>query len=79
MYELQGTYQTYNGSKNCITITKPNVIRIMPKFNNNIKQHIPRIFGQKGLGADIVSIVTPPFLDVLVFVVLATDGATPLL
>lgn len=62
-----------------MTITKPKVMRIMPKFNSNIKQHIPRMFGQNGFGAAIASMVMPPFLDALLFDVLATDGATPLL
>lgn len=59
-------------------MTNPNVTRIIPKFSNNMRQHIPFIFGQNGFGAAIVSIVTPPFLDVFVFTVLAVDGATPL-
>lgn len=52
---------------------------MIPKFSNNIKQHIPLIFGQNGFGAAIASIVTPPLREVRVFTVLATDGALPLL
>lgn len=60
-------------------MTKPKVTNMMPKFNNNIKQHIPFMFGQNGLGAAIASTVTPPLREFLVFTVLATDGAAPLL
>lgn len=78
-YFIFVTYQTKNGSINCITITIPRVTNINPRFSNNIRQHMPLILGQKGFGAAIVSTVTPPLRDVLVFVVLAMDGATPLL
>lgn len=62
-----------------MTITKPNVTNMIPKFNSNIRQHIPFTFGQKGLGAAIASTVTPPFREFRVLTVLATDGAAPLL
>lgn len=52
-------YHTNSGSKNCTTMTNPNVIKINPKFNNSIKQQTPFVFGQKGFGADIVSMVIP--------------------
>lgn len=71
-------HQTYKGWKNWMTITNPSVTRIIPKFNSSMRQHIPLMLGQKGFGAAIVSTVTPPFLDVFVLAVLATDGATPL-
>lgn len=60
------THQTKNGSKNCITITNPRVISISARFNSNIKQHKPLVFGQNGFGADMVSITTPRFLSTLV-------------
>lgn len=62
------TYQTINGWKNWMTITKPNVTRIKPRLRSNMRQQIPLVFGQKGLGVDIVSIIIPSFLDVWDFV-----------
>lgn len=44
-----------------------------------MRQHMPFIFGQNGFGAAIVSILRPPFLEVLDLAVLATEGALPLL
>lgn len=73
------TYHTKSGSKNCITITNPSVTKMIPKFRSNIRQHIPLMFGQKGLGAAIASIVIPAFREPLDFLVLAIDGAIPLL
>lgn len=78
MIKLQKpTHQTKTGSKNCITITNPNVTRISPKLIKSIKQQTPFGFGQKGFGADIASILAPrnlcerPLLPVLA--VLATE------
>lgn len=51
-----------------MTITKPNVTRIKPRLRSNMRQQIPLVFGQKGLGVDIVSIIIPSFLDVWDFV-----------
>lgn len=62
-----------------MTITKPRVTKIIPRFKSNIKQHIPLIFGQNGFGAAIASMVIPAFLDPLDFVVLATEGDMTLL
>lgn len=59
-------------------MTKPNVTRMMPKFSKSIRQHMPLMLGQKGLGAAIVSTVTPPLREVRVLTVLATEGAAPL-
>lgn len=50
------SYQTNSGSINWMTITKPNVTNIRPKFSSNIRQHTPFTFGQNGFGADISSI-----------------------
>lgn len=70
------THQTNNGSINCITITKPSVTKIKPKFSNNMRQQTPFTFGQKGFGADIASIRAPARRERLlrpVFVELATE------
>lgn len=74
-----GTHHTNNGSKNCMTITKPNVTNMRPRFNNNMRQHMPLVFGQKGFGADIVSTVTPGFRVIFDLTVDTSDGARPLL
>lgn len=50
----------------------------MPKFRRSIRQHMPLMLGQNGLGAAIVSIVTPAFRELRVFAVLAIDGARAL-
>lgn len=47
-----------------MTITKPNVTRIKPRLRSNIRQQIPLVFGQKGFGVDMVSIIIPSFLGV---------------
>lgn len=52
-----------------MTITKPSVTKINPKFSKSIRQQTPFIFGQKGFGADINSILAPRLL--LLFPVLA--------
>lgn len=71
------THHTKSGSKNCITITNPNVTRISPKFIKSIRQQTPLGFGQNGFGADIASILAPrnlcerPLLPV--FAELATE------
>lgn len=62
-----------------MTMTNPRVTKIIPKFNRSMRQHIPFMFGQNGLGAAIASTVIPAFLDPLDFRVLATEGAIPLL
>lgn len=64
-------YQTNNGSINWITITKPRVTNISPRFNSSIKQHTPFTFGQNGLGADINSTWAPARRDRLLLPVLA--------
>lgn len=73
----QYTYQTTNGWKNCMTITKPRVTRIKPRFKSNIRQQTPLVFGQKGFGVDIVSTIIPPFRDVRVFTVEVPDLPEP--
>lgn len=49
----------------------------MPKFKSSIKQQTPLTFGQKGFGADIVSILAPRFVVLRalrpVLAVLATE------
>lgn len=53
---------------------------INPRLISNNKQQSPLVFGQNGLGADIVSTTTPPFLEVFVLTVDGTsDGGIPLL
>lgn len=69
------TYHTKSGSKNCITMTKPKVTKISPKFRSNIRQQMPFVFGQNGFGADIVSMVMPGFLVIFVFTVDTSEGA----
>lgn len=59
-------------------MTNPSVTKIIPKFNRSIRQHIPLMFGQKGFGAAIASIVIPAFLEPFDLRVLAIDGAIPL-
>lgn len=62
-----------------MTITKPRVTKMIPKFKRSIRQHIPFMLGQNGFGAAIASTVIPAFLDPLDFLVLAIEGGTPLL
>lgn len=57
-------------------MTNPNVTKMSPKFNSNIKQQIPLVFGQNGFGADIVSIVIPGRRVIFVFTVDTSDGAS---
>lgn len=61
---------------------KPIQMRIRAKFARTIRQHTPRVFGQKGLGADIVSTARPAFIvlfDLTVDIPLAPVSAVPLL
>lgn len=60
---LVNTHQTNRGSINCITITKPSVTRIKPKFSSNMRQQTPFTFGQNGFGADIASTRAPARRD----------------
>lgn len=60
-------------------MTKPNVTSISPRLSSSIRQHIPLVFGQNGLGADIVSMVTPGLRVILDLTVDTSDGARPLL
>jgi len=73
----QFSYQTTNGWKNCMTITKPKVTRIKPRLRSNMRQQTPLVFGQNGLGVDIVSTIIPPFRDVRVFTVEVPDLPEP--
>lgn len=52
-------YHTNGGSNNWSTIEKPNVTRISPRLIRTRRQHTPFVFGQQGLGAAIVSTITP--------------------
>lgn len=54
-------------------MTKPNVTRIKPRFSRSIKQHIPLIFGQNGLGTEVI--ITLDFPLRADFSVLARDSA----
>lgn len=65
------TYQTNNGSINCITITKPRVTKIKPKLSSNMRQQTPFTLGQKGFGADIASMRAPARRERLLRPVLA--------
>lgn len=56
-------YQTKRGSTNWMTITKPSVTNISPRFSRSIKQQTPLTFGQNGLGADINSTWAPARRD----------------
>ena len=59
---------------------KPMQTRIRARFARTIKQHTPRVLGQKGLGADIVSTASPAFivfLDLTVLIPLAAVMAVP--
>jgi hypothetical protein len=69
------TYQTNRGSKNWMTTTKPRVTRIRPKLTSNIRQQIPFVLGQNGLGAAMVSTTRPPLREVFVFTVETSEGA----
>ncbi|CRL06961.1 CLUMA_CG019957, isoform A [Clunio marinus] len=40
-------------------MTKPSVTRIKPRLMRSMRQHMPRILGQKGFGADIASTFAP--------------------
>lgn len=42
-----------------------------------MRQHTPLVFGQNGFGADIVSTIRPPFLEVRVRVEATEGGALP--
>lgn len=42
-----------------------------------MRQQTPLVFGQKGLGVDIVSTIMPPFRDVRVFTVEVPDLPEP--
>ena len=68
------THHTYRGSKNWMTMTNPSVTKIIPRLSSSMRQHMPLMLGQNGLGAAMASTVTPPFLEVLVFMVLVTEG-----
>lgn len=63
-------------------MTKPSVTSTRPRLRSSIRQHMPLVFGQNGLGADIVSTVTPGrrvTFDLLTAAVDESDGASPLL
>lgn len=62
-----------------MTMTKPNVTRMSPRLSNSIRQHMPLVFGQNGLGADMVSTVTPGLRVIFDLTVDTSDGARPLL
>lgn len=69
--EVIQSYQTNNGSMNWMTITKPSVTSISPRFSSSIKQHTPFTFGQNGFGADINSTCAPARRERLLRPVLA--------
>lgn len=61
---------------NWMTITKPNVTRIRPRFSSTIRQQTPLTFGQNGFGADISSTLAPARRELRlrpVFAELATE------
>jgi hypothetical protein len=58
-------FHTNAGSGSCNTMMKPMATSISPRFINAIKQQIPRVFGQNGFGADIVSTTTPALVVLL--------------
>lgn len=43
----------------------PMATKISAKLTRSIRQHTPFVFGQNGLGADIVSITTPALVELL--------------
>jgi hypothetical protein len=55
----------------------PNVTRIRPRLMRTRRQQRPLVLGQKGFGADMVSITTPAF--VLDLFVEAMEGLVALL
>ena len=70
-------YQTKRGSKNWITMTNPRVTKMSPRLRSSMRQQTPLVFGQNGFGADIVSTIRPPFLEVRVRVEATEGGALP--
>lgn len=70
------SYQTNSGSMNWMTMTKPSVTRMSPRFSRSIRQQTPLTFGQNGFGADISSTWAPARRERLlrpVFAELATE------
>jgi len=52
-------FQTNAGSGSCRTIMNPIQMSISPRLTSIMRQQMPLVFGQKGLGADMVSTTTP--------------------
>ena len=51
------------GCGNWRTIMKPMATRMRARLMSTMRQQTPRVFGQNGLGADIVSTTTPAFVE----------------
>ena len=58
-------YQTKAGSGNYKTMINPKATKITAKFTKIRRQQTPRVLGQNGLGADMVSTTTPALVDPL--------------
>jgi len=43
----------------------PNATKIKARFTNMSKQQTPLVLGQNGLGADMVSTITPALVELL--------------
>ena len=68
------------GSVSWRTMMNPMQMRMRARLARTIRQHTPRVFGQNGLGADIVSTASPAFivfLDFTVLIPLAAVMAVP--
>ena len=59
MYRQRFSHHTKAGSGNCRTMMKPIQMRMRPRLTRIIRQQMPLVLGQKGLGADMVSTTTP--------------------
>jgi len=56
-----------------MTMMNPRQMSMMPKLRSSIRQQIPLVSGQNGLGADIVSTTAPPLRDTLLLTETASD------
>ena len=73
-------FQMTGGSVSWSTMMKPMQMRIRARFARTIRQHTPLVFGQNGLGADMVSTANPAFIvffDFTVLIPLAAVIAVP--
>jgi len=75
-------FQITGGSVSWRTMMNPMQIRIKDRFVRTMRQQTPRVLGQNGFGADMVSTARPAFMvffDLTVLIPLAPVMAVPLL